>query len=82
MTELEQRIQLLEDREAIRHLKHYYYCDCVDRRVAGDESATEELASRFADDVKADFTGIPIVEGKAAVIAFYDQGVPAFLSYS
>ena len=33
MSDLEKRIQHLEDLEAIRRLKHYYYCHCVDRAV-------------------------------------------------
>ncbi len=81
MTDLETRIQQLEDLEAIRRLKHYYYCHCVDRAVAGDASASEETISRFADNIVADFTGQPLVEGKEAVAAFYAQSVPAFLSW-
>jgi len=81
MTDLESRIRQLEDLEAIRRLKHYYYCHCVDRAVAGDARASEETISRFADGIVADFTGLPLAEGKEAVGAFYAQGVPAFLSW-
>ena len=82
MTDLETRIQHLEDLEAIRRLKHYYYCHCVDRAVAGDTSAIEKTISRFADDIVTDFSGLPLTEGKEAVSAFYAQGVPSFLSWS
>lgn len=82
MSDLEQRIQLIEDREAIRRLKHYFYCHCVDRAVAGDAGAIDETISRFTDDIVADFTGFPLAEGKEAVSAFYAQGVPSILSYS
>lgn len=82
MTDLEQRIRYLEDLEAIRQLKHYHYCQCVDRAVAGDASASDETISRFADNIVADFTGFPLTEGKSAVAAFYSQGVPSFLSWS
>ena len=81
MNDLEARIQNLEDLEAIRRLKHYYYCHCVDRAVAGDAGASEETLSRFADDIVADFTGFPLAEGKEAVGAFYAQGVPEILSW-
>jgi hypothetical protein len=81
MTDLETRIQRLEDLEEIRRLKHYYYCHCVDRAVAGDASASEETISRFADNIVADFTGQPLAEGKEVVAAFYAQAVPAFLSW-
>lgn len=79
---IEKRLQLIEDREAIRHLKHHFYCHCVDRAVAGEAGAMEQLIGRFTDDIVADFTGLPLAEGKAAVSSFYAQGVPAFLSYS
>jgi SnoaL-like domain len=81
MTDLETRIRQLEDLEAIRRLKHYYYCHCVDRTVAGDTQAAAETVSRFADDIVADFTGLPPLDGKEAVSEFYAQGVPAFLSW-
>ena len=81
MSDLEKRIRHLEDLEAIRRLKHYYYCHCVDRAVAGDSQASEETISRFSKYIVADFTGLPLAEGKEAVAAFYAQGVPAFLSW-
>ena len=81
MSDLAERIQYLEDLEAIRRLKHYYYCHCVDRTVAGDADAGKETISRFTDDIVADFTGLPLAKGKAAVAEFYAQGVPAFLSW-
>lgn len=81
MSGFAQRIQYLEDLEAIRRLKHYYYCHCVDRAVAGESAAIQETISRFTDDVVADFTGLPLAEGKEAVSAFYAEGVPAFLSW-
>ncbi len=81
MKTLEERIQRLEDLEDIRRLKHYYYCHCVDRAVAGDTGAAEEIVGRFADDIVADFTGLPLAEGKESVSAFYTQGVPSFLSW-
>ena len=82
MNELEQRLQNQQDLEAIRRLKHYNYCHCVDRAVAGETSAIEQTISRFTDDVVADFTGFPLAEGKEAVTEFYARGVPSILSYS
>jgi hypothetical protein len=82
MSDLEQRLQQIEDLEAIRHLKHYYYCHCIDRAVAGDASSVEQTIGRFSDDIVADFTGFPLAEGKEAAAAFYAQGVPSMLGYS
>ena len=82
MTNLEYRLQRFEDLEAIRRLKHYNYCHCVDRAVAGISSAIDETISHFTDDVVADFTGFPLAEGKEAVADFYARGVPSILSYS
>ncbi len=75
-------LQELMDREAIRSLKHYHYCHCVDRGIAGDESALRETVARFTPDVVADFTGFPLAEGVATVTAFYLDTVPAVLSYA
>lgn len=82
MNDIETRIRHIEDMEAIRRLKHYNYCHCVDRAVAGDSAAIAGTISRFTDDVVANFTGFPLAEGKEAVTAFYAQGVPSILSYS
>ncbi len=82
MTDLEQRLQQQEDLEAIRRLKHYNYCHCVDRAVAGESAAIEQTVSRFTDEVVADFTGFPLAEGREAVTAFYAHSVPSILSYS
>ena len=75
-------LRQLEDIEAIKRLKHYYYCYCVDRAVSGDTSAIAETLSRFSEDIVADFTGFPLAEGKEQVDDFYARGVPSMLSYS
>lgn len=75
-------LQSLIDREAIRELKHYHYCHCADRGIAGDAAAMDELIARFAPDIVADFTGFPVAEGIAAVTAFYRDTVPATLTYA
>ena len=82
MSELEKRLTEIEHREAIRRLKHYHYCHCVDRAVAGDSAATSETVSRFTGDIIADFTGFPPAVGLEAVTGFYSESVPAMLSYS
>ena len=82
MSDIEQRLQLQEDLEAIRRLKHYNYCHCIDRAVAGDSAALEETFSRFTDDMVLDFTGYPLAEGKEAVTAFFTHVAHSRLSYS
>lgn len=79
---IEQRLQLIEDREALRELKHHNYCHCVDRAIGGESAAMDELLNHFTQDVVADFTGFPLMEGHAAVSAFFAEQVPALLSYS
>ena len=76
------RLRQLEDLEAIRRLKHFNYCHCVDRAVAGDAAAIKETLSRFSEDIVADFTGFPLAEGREQVDDFYARGVPSMLSYS
>ena len=82
MNDIESRISEIEDREAIRRLKHFYYCHCIDRAVAGDLASIDETISRFTDDIVADFSGFPLAEGLESVTEFYSKSVPAMLSYS
>lgn len=82
MSALAARIDHLEQLEAIRRLKHYTYCRCVDRVVAGDVTARAAISARLCDDVVADFTGFPLMEGRAAVEAFLFEHVPSVLAYS
>lgn len=79
---LERQLKLIEDREAIRELKHHNYCHCVDRAVGGDSAAMDELLSHFTQDILADFTGFPLMKGYANVSPFFANQVPALLSYS
>lgn len=82
MNDLEKRVAYQEDIQAIRHLKHHYYCHCVDRAVAGEAAAIQQTVGKFTADIVADFTGFPLFDGLEAVTAFYAESVPAILSYS
>ena len=82
MDDLRERQERLEDLEAIRRLKHYNYCHCIDRTVGGQKSAIEDTISRFTDDIVADFTGFPLAEGREQVVDFYVRAVPLLFSYS
>lgn len=82
MSSIEDRIRHLEDLEAIRYLKHYHYCHCLDRLVAGDSNGLADTLSRVSETIVADFTGGPLIEGKAAFTGFLTLGVPAALSWS
>jgi hypothetical protein len=79
---LEERIQRLEDLEAIRYLKHHYYCHLVDRSIAGDKAAIDEMITRFCDDISIDFTGIGLVEGFDPVCNFYREALPMVLRWT
>ena len=82
MSDIEARIDHLEQLEAIRRLKHHTYCRCVDRVVAGDTGARAEISAHLCEDVVADFTGFPLMEGRAAVETFLFEHVPSVLAYS
>ena len=82
MENTEQRLQRLEDIESIRYLKHYHFCHCVDEGIAGDQQAAEKIAGRLTDDAVLDFTGMPLFEGKQAVLEFLTGVVPDVISWS
>jgi hypothetical protein len=75
------RLQILEDIEAIRRLKALY-CFLVDAAVAGDLAKWDDFMTHFVDDAWIDFEGFGRHEGKQAVGRFYRDLVGASLSYS
>ncbi len=81
MEELEARIQVLEDIEAIRKLKatYCYLCDAG----LGDDRNRDELISHFSDDARVDFgLGPPSVfEGKEGLKTFFGEVVPGAISF-
>jgi len=81
MSSLEDRILKLENKEAIRDLKHEVYCYCVDLIVSGVDKK-QLILDHLTEKVVADFTGFPLIEGKAAVAEFLFETVPSILSYS
>ncbi len=80
-TDIERRITVLEDIEAIKVLKASY-CYLVDAGVAGDASKWDELMDRFTEDARADFDLLGVHEGKEAISKFFRETIPAALSYS
>lgn len=77
--ELEARIGVLEDIEAIRQLKatYCYLCDGLD-----DERNVTELLSIFTDDARLDFGLTPSVyEGPASLSEFFRSVVPGAVSF-
>ncbi len=78
---LAERIQVLEDIEAIKRLKASY-CYLVDAAVGGDEAKWDELLTHFTDDSWADFDLLGRHEGKPAVEKFFKEFVAATISYS
>ena len=81
MNSLEDRILKLENKEAIRDLKHEIYCYCVDLIVSGVDKK-QLILDHLTEKVVADFTGFPLIDGKAAVAEFLFETVPSILSYS
>ena len=81
MSSLEDRILKIENKEAIRDLKHEIYCYCVDLIVSGVDKK-QLILDHLAQEVAADFTGFPPINGKAAVAEFLFETVPSILSYS
>ncbi len=83
-SELEKRIAILEDIEAIKKLKALY-CYLADAGINGDASKMDELMTYFTDDAWIDFgtADAPDVhKGKKAVTEFYKVNVCEALSYS
>ena len=78
---LEKRIEVLEDLEAIKKLKHMY-CYLADAGIAGDAAKMDELVSNFTDDAWVNFSEFGVHEGKEAIGAFYKETVCQLLSYS
>ena len=79
--DIEKRIQVLEDLEAIKTLKALY-CYLVDAAIAGDSSKWDELLEHFADDAWADFELLGRYEGIEGVSGLFKETVASLLSYS
>ncbi|MGB9499204.1 MAG: nuclear transport factor 2 family protein [Dissulfuribacterales bacterium] len=78
---MEQRIQIIEDIESIKKLKHLY-CYLADAGIAGNLSKMDELMMHFTDDAWIDFGELGIHKGKEMISKFYKEFVATFLSYS
>jgi len=78
---LENRISVLEDIEAIKQLKSMY-CYLADAGIAGDEKKMDDLVARFTEDAWVDFSEFGVHKGKKAIEVFYKEVVTQTLSYS
>ncbi|MEC9248833.1 MAG: hypothetical protein VX986_07420, partial [Pseudomonadota bacterium] len=76
MSSLEDRILKIENKEAIRDLKHLIYCYCIDLIVSGVDKQ-QLILNHLDEEVVADFTGFDLIEGKAAVADFLFKTVPS-----
>ncbi len=82
LQDLQKRIQVLEDIEAIKRLKHQY-CYLVDAAINGDAAKWDELLAHFSDDAWGDYGMLGIYKGKAAMAKFFKEFVPnELLSFS
>jgi len=72
--ELETRIRLLEDIEAIKKLKATYL-------YLQDARDWQGMANLFADDGLADFGSLGRIEGKAQIAEFYRDVLPRSFSF-
>jgi len=70
LAQLEQRVQALEDVNAIRHLKARYaaYCD--------DQYNPDGIAALFTEDAVWESQGLGRFEGRDAIREFFRGGVP------
>jgi hypothetical protein len=83
-SEIEKRVMVLEDIQAIKKLKSLY-CYLADEGINKDVSKMDELMTYFTDDAWIDFgtADAPDVhKGKEAVRKFYKVNVIEVLSYS
>jgi len=79
--DIERRIQVLEDIEAIKRLKALY-CHLVDAAVAGDSFKWDELLNHFVQDSWVDFEILGRYEGIENVGKLFKDVVASLLSYS
>jgi hypothetical protein len=79
--ELDKRIQVLEDIEAIRKLKAMY-CYLADAGIAGDISKYDELVAHFTEDGWVDFEGFGVHKGKEALGKFFKELVHSLWTYA
>lgn len=82
--DIEKRIAVLEDIEAIKKLKSTY-CYLADEGINGDAAKMDELMTYFADDAWIDFgteDSPDVHKGIEAVTNFYKGFVCEALSYS
>ncbi|MDH3213115.1 MAG: nuclear transport factor 2 family protein, partial [Myxococcales bacterium] len=81
MEELEARIRVLEDIEAIRKLKATY-CDLCDAGL-GDARNVEALVAHFTEDAKVDFGmgDASVFQGRDGIRIFFGQLVPGSVSF-
>jgi len=72
LAQLEQRVQVLEDVNAIRHLKARYaaYCD--------DQYNPDSLAALFTEDAVWESQGLGRFEGREAIRAFFGSASQLF----
>jgi hypothetical protein len=71
--DLEVRLQMLEDREAIKELRASY-CWTI------DEGRLDEFLDLFTDEVEADFGDLGVFKGKAEWRKFVYERIPTFFS--
>lgn len=77
-----QRLQTLEDQEAIRTLKHRY-AEAVDRCVdAPSAENAAVIADMFTDDADVDFSPIAKVKGRSQILNLYQNVIPSILLWS
>jgi hypothetical protein len=78
--DLKNRISRLEAIEDIKQLK-YRYCDLVDKGLAGDMSALDELVGRFSANSKIDYGEFGIYKGKEQISMFFKTIVVGTFSF-
>lgn len=72
LRDLEARIRLLEDLEAIKRLKYRYF-RCIDKAL------WDEIGDCFAEDGVADYGEYGVIEGRVAIAKFFKEGIgPAY----
>ncbi len=79
-SELERRISRIEDREAIRELKHSYSY-LTDAGIAGDDAKFDELVEKFTCDAWVDFGAFGVFKGKEELTTFFREVVGGNFSF-
>jgi hypothetical protein len=79
--DLAQRIQLLEDIEAIKQLKAKY-CYYADAMIAGDTSKQDDFLNLYTEDAKVDYPPVGPTKTRDELVSYFTETLPSLVCFS